>query len=50
MLSDDMVHPTQLGAKTLAEQVLKDIPEIELTQVKTITNYPHYAGMNKDSK
>ena len=31
LLSDDEVHPTEQGAKVLAEQVLNDFPEISLT-------------------
>lgn len=32
MLSSDNVHPTELGAKTLAERFLIDVPELKKTQ------------------
>ena len=28
MLSDDGIHPTELGAKVLASQILVDVPEL----------------------
>jgi len=32
MLPADGVHPSQLGAKAMAAQVLKDFPEIAITK------------------